>query len=624
MELLDERPVWSMSGGELLSTLDTMKAEIARLETRCLHFIARVDEIGYAEQLGARDTIELLSFRYRLNPRDARRDVQVARALPRYRSVSHALAEPNRNNDGPDLGAGEDPTSSTGWTLHPAQADAIVSTLERHAKRIPVEDRDMIEEQLVGLAAHLTPDELRTSAKELCNLVDTDGPVPEENSAYDRESLKLSTADNGVKFNGYLANENAELLRTWLNAAAKPRKTVTGEFDPRPRDKRNADALTSALSIAAAATDTGLSTRPSTTPTADTASTGDASADSRVTGHTGRSTAESTGLGETSATTRPPAVGSGETSAPSNISTGSQDVSAGETPPASGGAAGWVPGFGAKANITITIDFNDLKAATANATGQLVYGDNLSAAAIRRLACDANILPLVLGSNSEPLDVGRSERLVNRAMRRALNARDKGCVVCGAPPIYCDAHHLTHWIDGGETRIDNLVLLCRRHHVDLHQGHWTIQITNGTVHVARPTWADPTPTRTPHSRKRTPAPQHTPAHQRPNVLAESAAEGPATEGAATHETDRPDPWGDPVSPSQPAQPSRSKWTADEAMLADAARFAVWGDSSTKHSSTSSRPPNHPTPSSPTNPPDPWDDAVAPHPSTTDHLSPTTP
>ena len=155
-------------------------------------------------------------------------------------------------------------------------------------------------------------------------------------------------------------------------------------------------------------------------------------------------------------------------------------------------AGGWVPGFGAKANITVTIDFNDLKAATADATGQLVYGDALSVAAIRRLACDAKIIPLVLGSNSEPLDVGRSERLVNRAMRRALNARDKGCVVCGAPPIQCDAHHVTSWIDGGPTAITNLVLLCKAHHIDVHHNHWTITMHQGHPQANRPTWADKT------------------------------------------------------------------------------------------------------------------------------------
>jgi hypothetical protein len=122
-----------------------------------------------------------------------------------------------------------------------------------------------------------------------------------------------------------------------------------------------------------------------------------------------------------------------------------------------------VPGRGAKANITVTIDFDDLKAATADAIGRTVYSGGLSAATIRRLACDANIIPLVLGSNSEPLDVGRSVRLITKPMRRALEARDRGCVVCGAPPVMCDAHHLISWIDGGETKTSNLALLRLSH-----------------------------------------------------------------------------------------------------------------------------------------------------------------
>jgi len=163
-----------------------------------------------------------------------------------------------------------------------------------------------------------------------------------------------------------------------------------------------------------------------------------------------------------SAASKPANAGHGDTTPAEGASV---DAAAAEVGSGPATGAGWVPGFGAKANITVTIDLNDLTAATANATGQLVYGDNLSAAAIRRLACDATIIPLVLGSNSEPLDVGRSERLITRPMRRALNARDKGCVVCGAPPIHCDAHHLRSWLDGGATAIWNLVLVCRRHRV---------------------------------------------------------------------------------------------------------------------------------------------------------------
>ncbi|MEV8377850.1 HNH endonuclease signature motif containing protein [Kribbella sp. NPDC056861] len=87
---------------------------------------------------------------------------------------------------------------------------------------------------------------------------------------------------------------------------------------------------------------------------------------------------------------------------------------------------------------------------------------------------------------------------MSRYIRRALNRRDKGCVICHAPPSNCHAHHLIHWIDGGPTSITNLVLLCGAHHRAVHAGHWTITITNGVVAVARPTWADPTPTN-PHT-----------------------------------------------------------------------------------------------------------------------------
>ena len=165
----------------------------------------------------------------------------------------------------------------------------------------------------------------------------------------------------------------------------------------------------------------------------------------------------------------------------------------------------------------MTIDLQDLKSAAADAIGDLVYGDGLSAATIRRLACDAKVIPLVLGSKSEPLDVGRAERLVTGAMRRALNARDKGCVVCGAPPVQCDAHHLQSWIDGGATAVHNLCLLCRRHHVDLHHGDWTITITDGEVHVARPTWADPPPqpTTRPPRQPNPSRPRHQAAAQQP-------------------------------------------------------------------------------------------------------------
>src|SRR3954464_6105147 len=91
MELLGEQPVWSMGGGELLSTLDTVDAEIARLESYRLGVVATIESTGYAAELGARDTAELLRYRYRLDASTARRTLRLAQALSKYPAVSAAL-----------------------------------------------------------------------------------------------------------------------------------------------------------------------------------------------------------------------------------------------------------------------------------------------------------------------------------------------------------------------------------------------------------------------------------------------------------------------------------------------------------------------------------------------------
>ncbi|TDW14927.1 DUF222 domain-containing protein [Kribbella kalugense] len=528
-----------MSDQELVHALDQADSDLARIETRRLRLVAALDRSGYAEQVGARDTVQYLEYRYRLDHYRARRDVHLARALPKYPAITTAL---------PDItDLPEDEEAAPAVVLRPAQAEAIVTALEKVPTTVPVADIEVAERELVRLARHLPPAELRKAAEQARDILDTDGPEPEEQKASARETLTLMTADRGVKFKGYLANENAELFRSLILAGAGPHKTLDGQPDPRTREKRQADALTTTLTLAATALDTGTPSptipRPTTanphtpgtttpgTTTPDPSSTPNPSTSGATTPDTAaRATTPAAGA---VAPTRDGAMngsdGGPDQAAPGSSASGAtggsaagsagglSDKSAGGSDGAApGGAVGGagigpvagrggsgvsgdvVPGFGAKANITVTIDLHDLKAATADAIGDTVYGPGLSAATIRRLACDAKVIPIVLGSNSEPLDVGRTERLVTRAIRRALNTRDRGCVICGAPPIICDAHHLTSWIDGGPTAISNLALLCRRHHTDLHNGHWTITITNGQVHVTRPTWADPPPHPNPH------------------------------------------------------------------------------------------------------------------------------
>ncbi|MDG2114819.1 MAG: HNH endonuclease signature motif containing protein, partial [Actinomycetota bacterium] len=84
--------------------------------------------------------------------------------------------------------------------------------------------------------------------------------------------------------------------------------------------------------------------------------------------------------------------------------------------------------------------------------------------------------PIVLGGDSQPLDVGRGRRTVTDTQRRALVAKDGGCVRenCNAPPSQCHAHPIHHWTDGGPTDLDNLALLCHLHHTHIHQTGWTL------------------------------------------------------------------------------------------------------------------------------------------------------
>ncbi|MDR6596005.1 DUF222 domain-containing protein [Saccharothrix longispora] len=135
---------------------------------------------------------------------------------------------------------------------------------------------------------------------------------------------------------------------------------------------------------------------------------------------------------------------------------------------------------GERPHISVTIDHDTLRRGVGHA---VLDGDHhLSAAQARRIACDAKILPVVLGGESEVLDLGRAKRTVSVAQRRALHARDRGCAFpgCHRPPKWCDAHHVRHWADGGSTDLSNLVLLCRTHHSLIHHTHWQVSMTGGT------------------------------------------------------------------------------------------------------------------------------------------------
>jgi hypothetical protein len=140
---------------------------------------------------------------------------------------------------------------------------------------------------------------------------------------------------------------------------------------------------------------------------------------------------------------------------------------------AAGGGAPTTP----KAAVVVTMGWADLIERTG--AGTTLTGDLLAPETVRKMACDASIIPAVLGAKSELLDLGRTVRLVTPKLFLALCLRDKGCTFPGCTPPdrgNSNAHHCIHWCDGGPTDLTNMVLLCARHHTTVHQKGYTATI----------------------------------------------------------------------------------------------------------------------------------------------------
>jgi hypothetical protein len=122
----------------------------------------------------------------------------------------------------------------------------------------------------------------------------------------------------------------------------------------------------------------------------------------------------------------------------------------------------------------------------AHGLGRLADGTPVPATMLRRLACDADLLPVVLAGDSQPLDVGRRQRLATPAQRAAMHTRSATCEWpgCTIPAPWCDAHHLQPWNAQGRTDLDNLAWMCTQHHHHAHTGNWHItRNVDGTLHV---------------------------------------------------------------------------------------------------------------------------------------------
>jgi hypothetical protein len=285
------------------------------------------------------------------------------------------------------------------------------------------------ERVLVEAARRLDPGRLRRLTTHLRALIEPDRRE-RARARWERRGLWLSaTYDGMVALDGWLDPETGETVRAALAPLARP----AGPQDPRSAAQRRADALgeLARLGLKGGRLPEAGGVRPQLTVTVELASLLD--------GH---------GVGGT------------------------------------GGWGGLLPG---EAVRRVACDATVTRAVVHRHTDDCGAGggDGGLAARLQRAVA---LLPAPLGAPTQLLDVGRATRVVGPALRRALAVRDGGCVAagCDRPAPWTDAHHLTHWLDGGTTSLDNLVLLCRVHHRAVHEGGWRLEGTGGRHAVAPP------------------------------------------------------------------------------------------------------------------------------------------
>lgn len=140
-----------------------------------------------------------------------------------------------------------------------------------------------------------------------------------------------------------------------------------------------------------------------------------------------------------------------------------------------------------RTQVVVHVASSALAGDAADGACEIENGPALAPETARRLACDASLVAMT-ERNGRPLSVGRKTRSIPPALRRALQRRDDGCRFPGCTQHrFVDGHHIKHWAHGGETKLSNLVLLCRHHHRLIHEGGYSVQRTGpNSVRFARP------------------------------------------------------------------------------------------------------------------------------------------
>jgi hypothetical protein len=141
--------------------------------------------------------------------------------------------------------------------------------------------------------------------------------------------------------------------------------------------------------------------------------------------------------------------------------------------------------------VVVHVDAEKLANPEAAGRCELENGPGLSAESLRRLTCDGSLVAMLHDEDGKVLNVGRKTRVIPTALRRAMGERDQGCCFPGCNARSTQGHHVEHWADGGETKLDNLVSMCKRHHRLVHEGGVRLRLDDARQPVfSRPDGAE--------------------------------------------------------------------------------------------------------------------------------------
>ena len=445
-----------------------------RAATLAAVLTAEADAAGASEQATGTAMTSWLTLDGKASKREAAGALKQGRALIAHPTVAQAAA-------GGGIGAG--------------QARAITKVLDGLAPQLDQAQQHAAEQLMVDLASHLDPDGLTHAAPQVLAKVAPTAAGDllesklqrEAEQAHRERALRFHEAGGSIRFDGSLPKPVGRawmgLLDSYLHAT---RRTTLEQRDrlaePVTFEQRRADAL--ALLIRQHQQLAGIGHRRQNRRDPDIRAAGPGEANSQQP----RLLAPDTGGTDSR----------GPDSREPHRQLAGHDrivVTMPSRSDAERGSAG--SGLADRARIFVVVDHDKL-AARAAAAGLLNGAEPLSAGDLRRLCCDAGILPVVMGGESAILDLGRERRLVSPDLRAALELRDRGCVMpgCDVGPVGCEAHHIRSWAMGGITALHNLVLLCVQHHPKFEPAKnplrqpWRIQIaTDGVPEVIPPPFA---------------------------------------------------------------------------------------------------------------------------------------